>query len=192
MVGVTTFYQFYWHPLTWLSYLLDFELFGSNAGGYHAINVLLHVASTSVLFTALHRMTGAMWRSAFVAAMFAVHPLHVESLTWVSECKDVLSTLFWVLTMWAYVRYVRQPSFAKYTATAALFAAGLLAKPMLVTLPFALLLVDVWPLGRLPNRAAFRARLWEKLPLFTLSAAASVITTRCRSPCAWRMPWSPT
>jgi tetratricopeptide (TPR) repeat protein len=174
--ALTTFYKFYWHPLTWLSYLADFELFGYDASGYHAVNVLLHIASTSVLFIALYRMTGAMWRSAFVASMFAVHPLHVESVAWVSERKDVLSTLFWVLTMWAYVRYASRPSFARYTTVAALFAAGLMAKPMLVTLPFALLLLDAWPLGRLRHRAALLPLIREKLPLFALSAAAGIVT----------------
>jgi tetratricopeptide (TPR) repeat protein len=171
--AITTTYQFYWHPLTWISYLADYQFFGDSPGGYHAVNVILHIASTVILFVVLREMSGVLWRSAFVAMLFAVHPLHVESVAWVAERKDVLSTLFWMLTMWAYVRYARRPSPMRYGAVALLFGAGLMAKPMLVTLPFALLLLDAWPLGRLAERWKL---VWEKLPLFALSLAASVIT----------------
>jgi Tfp pilus assembly protein PilF len=174
--ALTTGYRFYWHPLTWLSYLLDYEMFEYWAGGYHAVNVLLHIASTFVLFAALKQMTGAMWRSAFVAALFAVHPLHVESVAWISERKDALSALFWMLAMWGYARYARQPSKGRYAAVLALFAAGLMAKPSVVTLPFALLLLDFWPLGRMPNRAALHRLIVEKIPLFALSGVISIVT----------------
>jgi tetratricopeptide (TPR) repeat protein len=172
----------FWHPLTWLSLMLDVQLFGVNAGMLHVTNVLLHIASTLLLFLVLRRMTGAAGRSAFVAAMFAVHPLHVESVAWIAERKDTLSTVFWMLTLWAYVGYVRRPRWHRYLLVAVLFALGLMAKPMLVTLPFVLLLLDVWPLRRIahPFSLAARAAPWvplvrEKLPLFALAAASSVV-----------------
>jgi tetratricopeptide (TPR) repeat protein len=142
-----------WHPLTWLSHMADVQLFGADAGGHHLVSVLLHLANTLLVFAWLRGMTGAPWRSALAAALFAVHPLHVESVAWVSERKDVLSTLFWLLASMAWVRYARRPRPGPYLLSLALFAVGLLAKPMLVTLPFALLLVDVWPLGRLRRQA---------------------------------------
>ncbi len=119
-----------------------------NAGGYHVVNVMLHTASTVLLFLVLRRMTGATWRSAWVAAVFGVHPLHVESVAWVTERKDVLSGLFWMLAMWGYVRYVERPTRGRYAAVVGWYAMGLMAKPMVVTLPFVLLLLDYWPLGR--------------------------------------------
>lgn len=164
-----------WHPLTWLSHMLDVQLLGTNAGAHHLTSVLLHIVNSLLLFGLLRRMTGALWRSAFVAALFAVHPLHVESVAWVAERKDVLSTLFGVLTLWAYFEYVRKPRPAGYAAVLTLFALGLMAKPMLVTLPFLLLLLDHWPLGRVPQRSS-RQLLLEKLPLFALSLASSVVT----------------
>ena len=138
-----------WHPLTWLSHMLDCQIYGANAGGHHLTSVLLHAITCILLFLVLRRMTGDLWPSAFVAAVFAVHPLHVESVAWVAERKDVLSGLFFVLTLAAYLGYVRRPfSLPRYLAVTAMFALGLMAKPMLVTLPFVLVLLDYWPLGR--------------------------------------------
>ena len=145
----TTTYEANWHPVTWLSHMLDCQLFGMAAGWHHATNLLLHIANTVVLFLVLVRMTGAAWRSAVVAALFAVHPLHVESVAWVAERKDVLSTLFGFLTILAYLSFVARPSVLRYLVVVALYVLGLLTKPMLVTLPCVLLLLDWWPLGRL-------------------------------------------
>jgi hypothetical protein len=144
----TTTHASNWHPLTWLSHMLDCQMFGLNAGAHHLTNVLLHIVNALLLFGILRRMTGALWSSAFVAAVFALHPVHVESVAWVAERKDVLSGLFWMLTMAAYLRYANQPSIARYLPVLLAFALGLMAKPMLVTLPFVLLLLDYWPLGR--------------------------------------------
>lgn len=146
----TTFHACNWHPLTWLSHMLDVQLFGLKPGWHHLMNLLFHIANTLLLFLVLHRMTKALWPSAFTAALFALHPLHVESVAWVSERKDVLSTLFWLLTMGAYVFYVEKPEMKRYLFTLIFFALGLMAKPMLVTLPFVLLLLDYWPLKRFP------------------------------------------
>ena len=179
------FYASNWHPLTWLSHALDCEWFGMNAGGHHAVGVLLHVVNSALLFLVLVRMTGATWRCAWVAAMFGVHPLHVESVAWVAERKDVLCTCFWLLTMWAYARYVERPSGWRYFSTLGLYALGLMAKPMVVTLPLALLLVDYWPLGRTPwaksvlgrNASASPSRLVkEKLPFLALAAMSAALT----------------
>jgi len=174
-----------WHPLTWLSHMLDCQLYGLNPGGHHLTNVLLHTATAILLFLVLRQMTASLWRSAFVAAVFAIHPLRVESVAWVAERKDVLSGLFFVLTIGAYVRYARHPwSPARYGLVMLLFALGLMCKPMLVTLPFVLLLLDYWPLNRLATmrdssdkqlRIA-RNVLFEKLPLLGLVAASSVAT----------------
>jgi tetratricopeptide (TPR) repeat protein len=163
-----------WIPLTTLSHMLDCQLFGLNAGGHHLVNVLLHAASAVLLFLVLRQMTGSLWRSAFVAAVFAVHPLRAESVAWVSERKDVLSAFFFMLTLGAYVRQARQPSRAGYVAMILLFALGLLAKSMLATLPFVLLLLDYWPLGRWQNRRQFLRLVGEKIPLFALSIGACV------------------
>ena len=138
-----------WHPLTWLSHMLDCQWFRLNPSGHHLENVCFHLANSLLLFFVFKRMTGARWRSAFVAALFALHPLHVESVAWVAERKDVLSTLFWILTMWAYVRYAERPNLWIYVLTLGLFALGLMCKPMLVTLPCVLFLLDFWPLGRI-------------------------------------------
>lgn len=169
-----------WHPLTWLSHMLDCQLFGSRAWGHHLTSVLLHVATTLLLFSVLNRMTKAMWRSAAVAALFAWHPLHVESVAWVAERKDVLCAFFWMLTLWCYVRYAAQPCVTRYLVTLGSFALCLMAKPMGVTLPFVLLLLDYWPLKRI---AEFRVRsselkklLLEKVPFLALSAGACVLT----------------
>jgi tetratricopeptide (TPR) repeat protein len=137
-----------WHPLTWLSYMLDYQIFGLNPQGYHLINLLFHVMNTILLFLVLRRMTKTLWPSAFVAALFAIHPLHVESVAWIAERKDVLSTFFWMLTMGAYSYYVEHPGFRRYFFVLLFFVLGLMAKPMLVTLPFVLLLLDYWPLQR--------------------------------------------
>lgn len=178
-----------WIPLTVVSHMLDSQFYGMNAGGHHLTNVLIHAATVVLLFLVLRQMTGAVWRSAFVAAVFAVHPLHVESVAWVTERKDVLSGLFFVLTLWAYVRYVRSPrSLVNYLIVVILFALGLLAKPMLVTLPFILLLLDYWPLGRIPNAefqtSSFRAMaplVLEKIPLLMLSVVSCVTTVMAQS-----------
>jgi len=196
-----------WHPLTTISHMLDCQLFGLKAGGHHFTNVLLHMIAVVLLFLVLRDMTGApsrtgsVWRSAFVAALFAIHPLHVESVAWISERKDVLSGVFFMLTLGAYVRYARQPSAARYIMMSILFACGLMSKPMLVTLPFVLLLLDYWPLGRGPafadppsperfgeSRATPRQAdvssqwsvvcglVFEKTPLLALSAASCLAT----------------
>ncbi len=199
----TTVHEAYWIPLTWLSLALDVRLFGVTAGPHLLENVLLHAVDSTLLYAVLVGTTGAVGRSAFVAALFALHPLHVESVAWVSQRKDVLSTLFWMLTTLAYVRYARRPSVARYLLVVPPFALGLIAKPMLVTLPVTLLLLDVWPLARLArgdrtdrlargdrtdrpgpgdrtDRGARAGGLaWlvaEKVPLLALSLAASAVT----------------
>jgi protein O-mannosyl-transferase len=174
----TSGYAANWHPLTWLSHTLDWQIFGSNAGGHHLVNLLFHIANTLLLFIVLKQMTGALWRSAFVAALFALHPLHVESVAWVSERKDVLSTFFWILTMWMYLRYVKCPNVARYLLTLLTFALGLMAKPMLVTLPFVLLLLDYWPLVRIRqfNRQTIYRLVLEKIPFIVLSGVSSAVT----------------
>lgn len=165
-----------WHPLTSLSHMLDVELYGLHPGGHHLTSVLLHMATSILLFLVLRSMTGSLWRSAFVTAVFAIHPLRVESVAWISERKDVLSGLFFMLTLGAYLRYVRRPfSAGRYVLVLFLFAMGLLSKPMLVTLPFVLLLLDFWPLGRLKFTPSFSAQnakriFLEKIPFLLLSA----------------------
>ena len=145
----TTFHAGNWHPLTWISHMLDCQLFGLKPGLHHLVNLFFHMANTLLLFLILRRMTNALWQSAFVAALFALHPLHVESVAWVAERKDVLSTFFWMLTMGAYVFYVERRELKRYLLALFFFGLGLMAKPMLVTLPFVLLLLDYWPLRRL-------------------------------------------
>ena len=163
-----------WHPLTWISHMIDCQLYGvEKATGHHMTNLILHIINSILLFLLLTRMTGSIWRSGFVAALFAIHPLHVESVAWVAERKDVLSTLFWLLAIWAYVRYAERPGIARYLPVVLLFALGLMSKPMLVTLPLTLLLVDFWPLRRLKSGWNL---IWEKIPLFAMSIASSVIT----------------
>lgn len=169
-----------WHPLTVLSHMLDCQIFGLVPAGHHLTSLFLHLANVLLLFEVLRRMTGAVWRSAAVAALFGVHPLHVESVAWVAERKDVLSAFFWILAMGAYARYALRPSLGRYLLVALAMALGLMAKPMVVTLPFVLLLLDVWPLGRLRFEPGWGRRLArlavEKLPLLGLSAAASLVT----------------
>jgi protein O-mannosyl-transferase len=163
-----------WHPLTTISHMLDCQLYGLKAGWHHFTNVLLHTLAAMLLFLALQQMTGAVWRSAFVAAVFAIHPLRVESVAWVAERKDVLSGVFFMLTLLAYVNYVRLPRVRAYLVVVFLFACGLMSKPMLVTLPFVLLLLDYWPLNRIKGQ--LWKRVGEKIPLIALSAVSSIIT----------------
>jgi len=192
----TTKHASNWHPVTWLSLMLDCEISDEWARRCHTTNLLLHVANTLLLFYFLKRTTGTLWPSAIAGALFALHPLHVESVAWVAERKDVLSTFFWLLTMLAYVRYARRPGVWRYGWVLVLFALGLMSKPMLVTLPFALLLLDYWPLERFRPAApkpygkrrkgraktgknkeqTFLRLVLEKVPLFVLSAASCVVT----------------
>ena len=163
-----------WHPITTISHMLDCQLYGLKAGWHHFTNVLLHTLAVILLFVALEQMTGAIWRSAFVVAVFAIHPLRVESVAWIAERKDVLSGVFFMLTLLAYTYYVRLPRVRSYLLVLFLFACGLMCKPMLVTLPFVLLLLDYWPLDRIKSQ--FWKRVTEKIPLIALSAVSSVIT----------------
>ena len=185
-----------WHPLTWLSHMLDCQLFGLNPIGHHLTNLLFHIANTLLLFGILKKMTSRIWPSAFVAVAFALHPLHVESVAWVAERKDVLSGFFWMLTIAAYIRYTERPGFSRYLLVFLAFGLGLMAKPMLVTLPFVLLLLDYWPLQRFhldrpgPNKAQhksktvanaarnskFRSLFIEKTPFLALAGISSIIT----------------
>jgi tetratricopeptide (TPR) repeat protein len=185
-----------WHPLTWLSHMTDWQMFGSNAGGHHLVNLLLHTANTLLLFLLLKKLTGALWRSALVAALFAWHPLHVESVAWASERKDVLSAFFWMLALLAYVRYAQvkkslnpHPSTLNYSLALIFFACGLMSKPMVVTLPFVLLLLDFWPLGRMRNAECgmrnVASLLLEKIPFFALSLASCLITYHAQSGALW-------
>ncbi len=167
----TTGFAEFWHPLTWLSLMLDRQFLGPNPAGFHLTNLILHIANILLLFMVLKKMTGALWQSAFVAALFALHPLHVESVAWIAERKDVLSTFFWLLAMLAYSQYIKKPSAVRYLLTLLVFALGLMAKPMLVTLPFVFLLLDYWPLER---KISWRL-LVEKIPFIVLSVASSVI-----------------
>jgi len=175
----------HWCPVIWLSFMLDYQIFGLNPHGYHLVNLLFHVLNTILLFLIFHRMTKTLWPSAFVAALFAIHPLHVESVAWITERKDVLSTFFWMLTMGAYGYYVEHPGFRRYFIVLLFFVLGLIAKPMLVTLPFVLLLLDYWPLQRFgeikPADPEYKwsliyLLLWEKVPLFVLALLSSIVT----------------
>ena len=178
-----------WHPLTWLSHALDCELFGLNPAGHHFVNLLLHGFNAVLLFLILQSLTGFTWRSLMVAALFAVHPLNVESVVWAAERKTILSTLFFLLAVWTYARYVRRPGTGRYLEVAGFFALALMSKPQVITLPFILLLLDYWPLGRTRFAAAaapqsfngvqqrsFKWLLLEKLPLLGLSALSAIIT----------------
>ena len=172
-----------WHPLTWISHMADCEVFGLRPWGHHLTSVLLHALNALLLFAVLRRMTGALWRSLFVAALFGLHPLHVESVAWIAERKDVLSTAFWMLTLWAYARSA-EPAAAPARSRTFLglavlfFALGLMCKPMLVTIPCVLLLLDWWPLGRWQRASAAgrRALLLEKIPFFAIAAASGAVT----------------
>jgi tetratricopeptide (TPR) repeat protein len=170
-----------WHPLTTVSHMVDCQLYGPNPGGHHLTNVILHTIAVLLLFLVLKRMTDVLWQSAFVAALFAIHPLHVESVAWIAERKDVLSAVFFMLTLAAYTGYARAPSTARYLLVALLFAFGLMSKPMLVTLPFVLLLLDYWPLGRIGGQklevgTRLRRLITEKIPLFALSMLSCIAT----------------
>ena len=169
-----------WNPLVWLSLMLDYQLYGMNAGAFHMTNLILHILSTLLLFWLFHRMTGALWRSAFVAAFFALHPLHVESVAWVSERKDVLSAFFWMLTLCLYVFYTEKQSIKRYLLVVFSFVLALLSKPMVVTLPVIMILLDYWPLKRFENQNRLSDtiswQLREKLPLLALSLLLVVIT----------------
>lgn len=190
-----------WDPITWISHMVDWRLYGSNAGGHHRTNVLLHAATVLLLFLVLRRMTGVLWPSALAAALFAIHPLRVESVAWVTERKDVLSGLFFMLTLWAYTGYVQRRFWLvrsiAYAAMLGFFTLGLLSKPIVVTLPCVLLLLDYWPLGRMgqrPTVSTIVRLVAEKLPLFALAAALCVITVWAQhvslhkpQPLAWRI-----
>jgi tetratricopeptide (TPR) repeat protein len=194
--ALTSGYALNWHPLTWVSHMIDVDLFGLKPAGHHLVSVLIHMLNAVLLFLLFRRMAGALWQSAFVAGLFALHPLNVESVAWAAERKDVLSALFGILTMLAYVRYAAHPGWKRYLLVALCLSLGLMAKPMLVTVPLALLLLDYWPLRRYQQgdpaaRGASRSRgpgtlrryvpvffrlLREKIPLFMIAAASSVIT----------------
>jgi len=180
-----------WSPVNWLSHMLDYQLYGMHPKGHHLTNLFFHIANALLLFMVLHRMTGALWQSGFVAAMFAFHPLNVESVAWAAERKNVLSTLFWLLTMLAYIHYAAKPTIKSYGLVFLFFTLGLMSKSMLVTLPFVLLLLDYWPLRRLKfeqerggnetseKNTARRSEVFrlvlEKIPLFLLSVVFSII-----------------
>lgn len=179
----TTFHLEFWHPLTWLSLMLDTQLFGVHPGGYLFTNLVLHLLNSLLLFAFFKRATASVWQSAMVAALFALHPLHVESVAWIAQRKDVLSTFFWILTMLCYLWWVRRPGFKTYLAVLLSLTCGLMAKSMLITLPFVLVLMDYWPLGRLPYDPGTRtfwpallSRLGEKAPLIAVAVAAGVLT----------------
>src|SRR6266550_5446095 len=199
-----------WHPLTTISHMLDCQLYGLNAGGHHFTNVALHTIAVLLLFRVLRGATGALWPSAFVAVLFAIHPLHVESVAWVSERKDVLSAVLFMLTLAAYVRYARAPSPGRYFVVALIFTPGVLSKPMLVTVPFVLLLLDYWPLRRFdkvppvnPGRGIVswlnrkpNYLFLEKTPLLVLSGLSCLVTIRAQDsatglleqlPFTWRL-----
>jgi tetratricopeptide (TPR) repeat protein len=193
--ALSTTYNSNWHPLTWLSLQLDYQLYRLNPAGYHVTNLLWHTANVLLVFWALRRMTGRLWPSAVVAAFFAVHPLHVESVAWVSERKDVLSTFFWMLTLLAYAHYVERPGIGRYACVFLALALGLSAKPMLVTLPCVLLLLDYWPLQRVTREhgssaadakprspgKAWGSLMLEKTPLFLLAAGSCLVTFHAQS-----------
>jgi tetratricopeptide (TPR) repeat protein len=192
----TSFHLGYWQPLTWLSLMLDCQLFGLSPGSMHLANLFLHVLNSLLVFTLFRKMTGSLWPSAFVGAAFALHPMHIQSVAWIAERKDVLSTLFWLLTLIVYAGYVKRPTVFRYSAALVIFAVGLLAKPMLVTLPFILLLLDYWPLNRFAalktvkvssrrsgksapivgNRRILNRILIEKIPFLLVAVISSVIT----------------
>jgi protein O-mannosyl-transferase len=177
--ALTSNYAPSWHPVTWLSHMVDVQVFGLDAGAHHLTNAVLHTANTLLLFGWLHRQTRALWPSVFVAAVFAVHPLHVESVAWVSERKDVLSACFWLLALWAYGAYAARPSVSRYLWVLGAFCLGLMSKPSVVALPVVLLLVDIWPLRRvsLPgDRAIWIGLGTEKLPLLALALVISGVT----------------
>ena len=187
----TTYHAGNWHPLTWIFHMADFEVYQLNAGGHHLTSVLIHTASVLLLFLVLSITTGTLWRSALVAGLFTIHPLHVESVAWVAERKDVLCGFFWILTMGAYAYYVKHPTIRRYLLVMLSFVLGLLSKPMVVTLPFVLLLLDYWPLRRFAEpKTAFGSRVFrasvsgdkawlllvaEKIPFCFMAAIACLV-----------------
>ena len=180
----STFHRSYWHPLTWMSHMLDWQLFGNDAGGHHLVSLLLHIGTAILLFLFLHKTTGNLWPAAFAAAFFALHPLRVESVAWASERKDVLSMFFGMASVYAYAFYAERTSISRYGLCLLLFIFSLMSKPMWVTLPFALLLLDYWPLGRIrkafcvPGENKLKSvgmLVWEKVPFLILAIAASII-----------------
>src|SRR5437660_2620367 len=183
----TTVHSGNWHPLTWIAHMIDSQLFGMIAGGHLLVNALIHAANTLLVFWFLFRTTHARWSSALVAALFALHPLHVESVAWAAERKDTLSTFFGLLSLIAYVRYAEASSVRRYAWTFITLALGLMAKPMLVTWPFVMLLLDYWPLRRfdITSRREVATKVWplvrEKIPLFAIVAASAVITSVAQS-----------
>lgn len=190
----TTSHFPYWHPITWLSHMLDYQLFGLNPKGHHLTNVFFHITNSLLLFLILLRMTGAYWKCGFVAALFAVHPINIESVAWIAERKNVLSTFFWLLTIWAYIRYAQKTTIKKYSLVALFLILGLMSKPMLVTLPFILFMLDFWPLGRMKygqrldsiiegntdgplyKEATISRLICEKIPLLLLAVGSSLMT----------------
>jgi len=188
----TNFSAGFWFPVTWFSHILDYQLYGLHAKGHHLTSLFLHIAGALVLFIVLSRVTGKLWQSAFVAAMFAFHPLNVESVAWAAERKNVLSTFFWLLTMWAYIHYAEKPNIKRYSLVFLFVTLGLMSKPMLVTLPFVLFLLDYWPLRRLkfgqergsnevlekniPKKSEALQLVLEKIPLLLLITGLSIIT----------------
>jgi tetratricopeptide (TPR) repeat protein len=197
--SLTSIEESNWHPLTWLSHALDCQLFHLNPAGHHYVNLLFHIANVLLIFLLLQKATGFTWRSFMVAALFGVHPLNVESVAWVAERKNLLCTFFFLLTLGAYGWYARRPSAARYFAVGTLFTLALMSKPMAITLPFVLLLLDYWPLGRMGSQSAdtrnsspvvqskpvsskqrFSVLVVEKLPLFALSAVSAIITMRAQ------------
>lgn len=186
--ALSTTYAEFWHPLTWFSLIFDYQLYGPNTGGYHLTNLILHILSTLLLFWLFNRMTGAIWKSFFVAALFALHPLHVESVAWISERKDVLSAFFWMMTLCLYVYYTEKQVIRRYLSVVFCFVCALMSKPIVITLPLIMILLDYWPLGRfqsqkiegnmtgvVPEKVPLNL-LWEKTPFFVLSAVFSIIT----------------
>ena len=177
-----------WHPLTWLSHMLDVELYGMNPGAHHLTSLLFHVLNSLLLFIVFRRMTTNVWQSGIVALLFALHPLHVESVAWVAERKDVVSAFFWLLTIWGYIRFTQHPVMERYLVVVGFFSLGLMAKPMVVTLPFVLLLLDYWPLNRIQARQAnnhpgkpiaglpLLRLVYEKIPLFGLAGISCAVT----------------
>jgi hypothetical protein len=179
----TTRYRSNWHPLTWLSHMLDYKLYGLDSTGHHVTNLLFHTANTIFLFLIFQRMTGATWRSAFVAVIFALHPLHVESVAWAAQRKDVLCTFFGMVSILAYIYYCQAQRLLRYLLVVFTFALALMSKPMVVTLPFVMLLLDFWPLKRLlvlGTKNKITSISWkpivEKIPLLAVTIASSIVT----------------
>jgi len=177
----TTDHESNWHPITWISHMIDCEIYGMNPGRHHATNLFIHICNTLLLFLFLCKLSGSLWRSALVAALFSLHPLQVESVAWISERKNLLCGFFWMLTLLGYARYVAQPSLLRYLTMIGFFVFGLMAKPMIVTLPFVLLLLDYWPLSRLqdsqvPLSKTGYALIAEKIPFFVLSILSCGVT----------------